>query len=231
MQYNFKKVYGYVDKVIGETPNVFRLEEFDAAAGAKIVDSLNATVSTLGFEKTASWGGMQAALTKLRLGWADDAATLNAGVPGAAAGDKGGILSFYYTELSSLVQNEQFVANSLVVPDVQVKAANGSGIAQMEAYFAIFKMIFVYFFVSTSCVMLLLAIFRSMSIGARDKYDSVMIAVRTAMGLLLGMLGLLALMNEHITSYINSGVLLPTLLFVLIFGECAHNTSFRVYLS
>ena len=219
VQYNFKKVYGYINKIIGETPDVFRLEEIDAKTGDKVVSTLNDTVRSLGFEDSASWDSMQTALTNLRLGWEDDRAILDANLPGVGAQNKSGILKFYFTEFVSLVQNEQFVANSLVVPEVQVKAAKGSGVAKMEAYFAIFKMIFIYFFVCTAIVMLILATFRSMSIGPRDKYDKVMIAVRMAAGLLLGFLGLLALMNEHITSYINSGVLLPTLLFVLSFGE------------
>ena len=219
VQYNFKKVYSYIDKIIGETPDVFRLEEIDAKTGDKVVSTLNDTVKSLGFEDSASWDSMQTALTNLRLGWEDDRAILDANLPGVGAQNKSGILKFYFTEFVSLVQNEQFVANSLVVPEVQVKAAKGSGVAKMEAYFAIFKMIFIYFFVCTAIVMLILATFRSMSIGPRDKYDKVMIAVRMAAGLLLGFLGLLALMNEHITSYINSGVLLPTLLFVLSFGE------------
>jgi hypothetical protein len=62
-----------------------------------------------------------------------------------------------------------------------------------------------------------------MSIGPRDKFDGVMISVRMVMGLFLGLLGLIALMDEHITSYINSGALLPTLLFVLAFGESVRN--------
>jgi hypothetical protein len=219
VQYNFKKVYGYIDKVIGETPDVFRLEEFNATTGDEIVNTLNDTIKSFGFDDSASWASMQTALTKLRLGWQDDPAVIGTSVPGAGAQNRSGILKFYFTEFVSLVQNEQFVANSLVVPEIQVKAANASGVAKMEAYFAIFKMIFIYFFVCTAIVMFILGVFRSMSIGPRDKYDRMMITVRMAMGLLLGLLGLLALMNEHFTSYINSGVLLPTLLFVLTFGE------------
>jgi hypothetical protein len=142
-----------------------------------------------------------------------------ANVTAITAQDKPTILKFYFTEFVSLVQNEQFVANNLVVPQVQVDAANGSGVAKMDAYSAIFKMIFIYFFVSTAFVMFILGAFRSMSIGPRDKYDRVMIAVRMVTGICLGFLGLLALMNEHITTYINSGVLLPTLLVALVFGE------------
>jgi hypothetical protein len=212
VQYNFQKVYGYLDKVIGDTPDVFRVEEFNATTGAKIVSTLNDTVKTFGFDKSSSWGSMQTALTKLDLAWNDDPATIG-------AQSKSEVLNFYFTEFVSLFQNEQFVANSLVVPDIQVKAAKGSGVAKMEAYFAVFKMIFIYFFVCTAFVMFLLGTFRSMSIGPRDKFDRVMISVRMAMGLLLGLLGLMALMDEHITNYINSGVLLPTLLFVLLFGK------------
>jgi hypothetical protein len=221
VQYNFKKVYGYIDKVIGETPDVYRLGELTPEKGAQVVATLNDTVKDFGFDESTSWPLMQTALTKLNLTWANDAATLAAGAPNgaAAAQDKNGILKFYFDELVSLVQNEQFVANSLVVPEVQVKAANGSGIAKMEAYFAVFKMIFIYFFVCTAGVMILLGIFRSMSIGPRDKVDRILIIVRISMGTFLGLLGLLALMDSNITSYINSGVLLPTMLFVLIFGK------------
>jgi len=212
VQYNFQKVYGYVDKVIGETPDVFRLEEFNSTTGAQIVSTLNDTVKSFGFDESSSWDYMQTALTKLKLAWQDDPATIGAQT-------KGEVLKFYFTELVSLFQNEQFVANSLVVPESQILAAKGSGVAKMDAYFAVFKMIFIYFFVCTAFVMFLLGIFRSMSIGPRDKFDKVMISVRMAMGLFLGLMGLMALMDEHITSYIQSGVLLPTLLFVLVFGE------------
>ena len=229
VQYNFKKIYGYVDEVIGQTPDVFRLQELNATTGDAIVDTLNKTIVSFGFDKASTWSYMQTALTKLRLGWEDDAATISAGVPAAAmvagsdgSNNKSAVLQFYFTELVSLVQNEQFVANSLVVPDVQVKAAKGSGVAQMEAYFAVFKMIFIYFFTSTAFVIFILGVFRSMSIGPRDKYDSIMIGVRMAMGLLLGMLGLLATMDQNITNYINSNVLLPTLLFALIFSKFSY---------
>jgi hypothetical protein len=117
------------------------------------------------------------------------------------------------------VQNEQFKSNSLVVPEVQIKAANGSGVAQMDAYFAIFKMIFIYFFICTALIMILLGVFRSMSIGERDKVDRSLIMFRVGMGVFLGLLGLMGLMDDRITSYINSGALLPTLLFVLILGK------------
>lgn len=220
VQYNFKKINGYVAKVIGETPNVYRLQEFNATTGDKIVNTLNTTIISFGFDKSATWGSMQTALTKMRLSWQDDPATIGAGAPGASGGqNKSDVLTFYFTELVSLVQNEQFVANSLVVPEVQIKAAKGSGVAKMEAYFAVFKMIFIYFFVCTAFVIFILGLFRSMSIGPRDRYDTVMIAVRMAMGLLLGLVALFALMNQHITSYINSHVLLPSLLFVLLFSE------------
>lgn len=214
VQYNFKKIYGYIDKIIGQTPNVFRLEEFNATSGAQIVDYFNETATSLGFDKSASWDEMQTALAKLRLGWADDPTVINAG-----AHNKSSVLKFYFNEFVSLLQNEQFVANNLVVPEVQLKAAKGSGVAQMDAYFAIFKMIFIYFFVATAFVIFILGVFRSMSIGPRDRHDNVMIGVRMGMGLFLALLGLLALMNEHITKYIDSGLLLPTFLFCLIFGK------------
>jgi hypothetical protein len=219
VQYNFKKINGYIDKAIGQTPNVYRLQEFNATTGEKIVSTLNNTIVSFGFDKSATWGSMQTTLIKMRLAWQDDPATIGVGVPSASgAQNKSAALKYYFTELVSLVQNEQFVANSLVVPEVQIKAAKGSGVAKMEAYFAVFKMIFVYFFVCTACVIFALGLFRSMSIGPRDKYDTVMIIVRMAMGLFLGLLGLLALMNQNITSYINSHALLPTLLFVLLFS-------------
>jgi hypothetical protein len=69
VQYNFKKVYGYVDKAIGEAPNVFRLEEFNATTGSAIVTALNTTIKSFGFEESASWTSMQTALTKMRLAW------------------------------------------------------------------------------------------------------------------------------------------------------------------
>ena len=219
VQYNFKKIYGYIDQVIGQTPNVFRLEELDSSTGDKIVKTLNETVKSFGLDKSDSWSSMQKALTNLSLGWADDMTVLKEKVPGADAQNKSGILQFYFTEFVSLVQNEQFASNSLVVPEVQLKAAKGSGVAEMQAYLAIFEMIFIYFFICTSFVMIILGVFRSMSIGPSDKYDKVMITVRMTTGLLLGALAFLALMNDNVTNYINSGVLLPTLLFVLIFGE------------
>ena len=219
VQYNFKKVNGYIEKVIGETPDVFRLDEFNATTGAEIVDSLNSTAKTFKFDKSASWDYMQTALTKMNLAWQDDAATIGTQT-------KGDVLKHYFTEFVSLFQNEQFVSNSMVVPSVQIEAAKGSGVAKMDAYFAVFKMVFVYFFVCTALVMIVLGVFRRMTMGVRDKYDNVMITVRMSMGLFLGLLGLLALMDDHITSYINSGVLLPTLLFVLIFGKPAPSIVF-----
>jgi hypothetical protein len=221
VQYNFKKISGYVDSVIGQTPDVYRLQELNATTGDAIVSTLNKTIVSLGFDKSDSWDYMQTALNKMRLSWEDDAATIAAGVPSTANFPQGksAVLRFYFTELVSLVQNEQFVANSLVVPDVQIEAARGSGVAKLEAYFAVFKMIFIYFFTSTAFVLFVLGIFRYMSIGPRDRYDSIMIGLRMIMGLMLGMLALLALIDQNITSYINSNVLLPTLLFVLIFSE------------
>jgi hypothetical protein len=219
VQYNFKKVYGYIDKVIGQMPDVYRLGELPPDTGGQVVASLNDTVKSFGFEDSSSWPSMQTALSKMDLAWHDDAATIGAGVPGGGPQDKSAVLKFYFDEFASLVQNEQFIANSLVVPEVQVKAANGSGAAQMDAYFSVFKMIFIYFFVCTAFVLILLGVFRSMSIGPRDRIDRTLIIVRMSMGVFLGLLGLMALMDERITSYINSGVLLPTLLFVLIFGK------------
>lgn len=225
VQYNFKKIYGYLDKVIGNTPDVYRLGELSPDTGAKIVSTLNDTVNSFGFDDSTSWDSIQTVLSKLRLAWQNDAATIGAGVPGGGAQDKSAVLRFYFDEFVSLFQNEQFIANNLLVPEIQVQAANGSGAAQMEAYFAVFKMIFIYFFVCTAFVLILLGVFRSMSIGPRDKIDRILIIVRIVMGVFLGLLGLMALMDEHITSYINSGVLLPTLLFVLIFGK--FSTDFR----
>jgi hypothetical protein len=220
VQYNYKKVYGYIDKVIGQTPEVYNLDEFNSTTGDKIVKTLNDTIISFGFEKSATWGLMQKALTQMQLGWRDDNATISTLVPGSnGTASKSATLQFYFTELASLVQNEQFVANSLVVPDVQIKAANGSGVAKMEAYFAVFKMIFMYFFVCTAFVVFVLGLFRAMSIGSRDKYDKIMITVRMAMGIFLGVLGFLVVMDKHFTNYINSNVLLPTLLFALLFSK------------
>jgi hypothetical protein len=222
VQYNFKKVYGYIEKVIGETPDVFRLDEFNATTGAEIVDSLNSTAKTFKFDKSASWDYMQTALTQMKLAWQDDPATIGPKT-------KSDVLKFYFTEFVSLFQNEQFVSNSMVVPSVQVKAAKGSGVAKMEAYFAVFKMIFIYFFICTGLVMIILGVFRRMTLTVRDKYDHVMITVRMAMGVFLALLALMALMDDRITSYINSGVLLPTFLFVLIFGESGPHTLHRFF--
>ncbi|KAH6692728.1 hypothetical protein F5X68DRAFT_229078 [Plectosphaerella plurivora] len=216
VQYNFKKVYGYIDQVIGNSPDIFRLGEIAPDKGSKIVDTLNKTVKTFGFDDSSSWKNMQAALVKLNLAWQDDPATLAAGIPIGGATNKDGILKFYFDEFTSLFQNEQFKSNSLIVPDVQVQAANGSGVAQMDAYFAIFKMIFIYFFICTAIVMIILSFFRSMSIGERDKVDRTLIGVRLVMGIFLGLLGLMGLMDAKVQSYISSGVLLPTFLFVLI---------------
>jgi hypothetical protein len=214
VQYNFNKVYGYIEKVIGETPDVFRLEEFNATTGADIVDSLNSTAKAFKFDKSASWDYMQTALTKMDLAWQDDPATIG-------TQSKADVLRHYFTEFVSLFQNEQFVSNSMVVPSAKVDAADGSGVAKMDAYFVVFKMVFIYFFVCTALVMIVLGVFRRMTLAVRDRYDNVMITVRMAMGLLLGLLALMALMDDRISSYINSGVLLPTLLFVLLFGKPA----------
>lgn len=220
VQYNFNRINGYVDEIIGATPDVFRLQELNSTMGIKIVKALNDTVKSFGLGKSDGWPNMQTALTKLQLSWSDDLATLNSTiVPGTTQPSKNQILSFYYTEFVSLVQNEQFIANGLVVPEAQVKAAKGSGVAKLEAYFQVFKMIFIYFFVCASFVLLVLGVFRSMSIGPRDRFDSVMITFRMAMGLLLGGMALQALMDQNITNYINSGVLLPTLLLVLAIGK------------
>jgi len=220
IQYNFGKIYGYIDKVIGQMPNVYRLGEIDATTGAEVVKVLNDTIIGFGFEDAKTWKYMQSTLKSLQLGWADDAATLATPIPGATGPqNKSAVLKYYFTEFSSLVQNEQLMANSMKVPEVQIKAANGSGVAMMEAYFRVFKMIFIYFFICASMVVLLLGVFRSMSIGRRDRYDGVMITVRFAMGLMLAFLALLGLMDEHIQSYMSSNVLLPTLLFVLIFSK------------
>lgn len=221
VQYNFKKVSGYMDKVIGETPNVFRLSEFNATTGNTIVSTINKTITDFGFDDTDSWPSMQTALAKLNLAWQDDANTLTTPIPGPGPQTKNSVLKFYFDELVALVQNEQFAANNLVIPKVQIAAAKGSGVAEMQAYFAVFKMIFIYFFTCTAIVMILLGAFRRMSIGPMDRFDNIMISVRMGMGLMLGSLGLLAMMDSKITSYINSGVLLPTLFFVLIFGECS----------
>ncbi|KAH7312803.1 bacterial low temperature requirement A protein-domain-containing protein [Rhexocercosporidium sp. MPI-PUGE-AT-0058] len=217
VQYNFKKVGGYLDKAIGETPNVYRLSELSAAQGTKIVSVVNKTIIDFGFDDTDSWPLMQTALTKLNLAWQDDAATIAAPVLGDSPQTKNSVLKFYWEELIALVQNEQFAANSLAIPEVQLKAAKGSGTAEMAAYFEVFKMIFIYFFTSTALVMILLSVFRRMSIGPMDRYDTIMINVRIVMGLMLGLLGLMGLMNSKINSYIDSGVLLPTFIFVLIF--------------
>jgi hypothetical protein len=211
VQYNFDKVYGYIDKVIGQTPDVYRLDQFNATTGSEIVNTLNDTIKSFGFDDSSSWPYMQNALTKLNLSWADDPSTIGSQT-------KGEVLKFWYTELASLVQNEQFVANSLVVPEVQVEAAKGSGVAQMDAYLEVFKMIFIYWFFCTAFVMILLGVFRAMSIGLQDKFDKIMINLRILFGFMLGLLGLLSYIGAHITSYIDSGVLLPTLLFVLLFG-------------
>ena len=219
VQYNFNKVYGYLEKVIGETPDVFRLEEFNATMGANIVDSLNSTAKTFKFDKSSSWDSMQAALTKMDLAWQDDISSTQQNET------KGEALRHNFDEFVSLFQNEQFISNSMVVPTAQLKAAEGSGAAKMDAYFAIFKMVFIYFFICTALVMIILGVFRRMTLSVRDRYDNIMITVRMAMGLFLGLLALLALMDERITGYINSGVLLPTLLFVLLFGKSSSSSS------
>jgi hypothetical protein len=212
VQYNFHKIYDYVNVVIGQTPDVFRLDQFNATTGSQIVKTLNETLKGMKFDDSSSWDSMQNALTKLNLTWSDDVATIG-------AQPKVDVLKFWYTELSSLVQNEQFISNSLVVPEVQVLAAKGSGVAQMDAYLQVFRMIFIYFFFCTAVVMILLGVFRSMSIGIQDRFDKIMINLRVLLGVGLGMLGLLSLTGERVTSYIDSGVLLPTLLFILIFGK------------
>lgn len=220
VQYNFKKVYGYIDSVVDQTFNVYRMEELNATTGNNIISTLNSTILSFGFDKSDSWGYMQTALTKMRLSWQNDATTINAPVPGIHDNsNKTAVLEFYFNEFVSLFQNEQFKANGLVVPDVQIKAAKGSGIVQLQAYFSVFRMIFIYFFVCTSVVVFSLGFFRSMSIGPRDRYDTVMIAVKMIMGLLLGLLSLLGLMDNNITKYMHSNVLLLTLLFVLLFGK------------
>ena len=66
----------FVDKVIGETPDVFRLGELAPEKGAQVVTALNNTVKDFGFDESASWPSMQVALTKLNLTWNNDAATL-----------------------------------------------------------------------------------------------------------------------------------------------------------
>ena len=221
MQYNFQKIYGYLDKVVGETPDVNNLDDFSSKQGSDIVNSLNDTINSFKFEmKAGSPNYIQKALTSLNMTWSDDPTILgNTTVPGVdGTPTKTEALKFYYTELVSLVQNEQFRANSLYVPDVQVKAANGSGTAQLDAYFAVFRMIFIYFFVCAGLIMIFTGVFRKMSIGARDRYDEIMIGMRIVIGLTLGFLALMGMMSQQVVKYIDSGVLLPTLLFSLIFG-------------
>jgi hypothetical protein len=227
VQYNFNKVYGYVDQIVGQTPDVFRLGELSPEIGSKVVSTLNKTAASFGFDKAASWNSMQAALTKMNLTWDNDPTTIGAGFPGGGPQDKNGVLKFYFEEFVSLFQNEQFISNSLVVPDIQVKAAKGSGVVQMEAYLAVFKMIFIYFFVCAAFVLIILGTFRGMSIGPTDKVDRVLILIRTGTGVFLGFLGLLALVDERVTSYINSGALLPTLLFALVSGKADLFSRFR----
>lgn len=218
VQYNFKKVSGFLDGVMHDTPDVYRLSEFNSTTGNIITKNINKTIINFGFETTDSWPLMQNALNKLNLAWQDDNTTLTTPVPGPIPQTKNSVLKFYFNELVALVQNEQFTANSLVIPDVQLKAAKGNGVAEMQAYFEVFKIIFIYFFACTAVVMILLGVFRRISIGPMDHYDSIMIWVRISTGVLLGLLGLIATVDKNITNYINSGVLLPTLFLVLIFG-------------
>lgn len=218
VQYNFKKVSGIMAGVMQTTPDVFRMSEFNATTGNTIVKSINKTITDFGFDVTDSWPSMQYALNKMNLAWQDDNTTLTTAVPSLMPQTKNSVLKFYFEELIALVQNEQFTANNLVIPAVQLKAAKGNGIAEMQAYFEVFKIIFIYFFACTAVVMICLGVFRRISIGPLDLYDNIMICVRIGMGLLLGLLGLIATVDTNITNYINSGVLLPTLFFVLIFG-------------
>jgi hypothetical protein len=214
VQYNFYlKFYSYIDKVIGKSFDISQLNQFNATVGTKIVKTLNDSVSSFGFEELPSWAKMQNALIKLNLTWSNDPSTIG-------NQNKSDILAFWYTELASLVQSEQFISNELVVPDAQIEKA--SGIAHMNAYQDVFKMIFVYFFFCTALVMILLGVFRAMSIGLQDNLDMVMINVRVVLGLLLWLLGLLSLVGETVTGYIDSGFLLPTLLFVLVFGKFSY---------
>jgi hypothetical protein len=221
VQYNFQKIYGYVDRLIGETPDINNLDEFSPQQGADIVSALNDTIQSFKFEMKAGTNYIDEALASLGRAWGDDPALLgNTTVPGVdGTPTKTEALQFYYAELVSLVQNEQFRANSLYVPDVQVKAANGSGVAQMDAYFAVFRMVFIYFFVCAGLILIFMAVFRRMSIGARDRYDEVMISMRMVVGLTLGFLALMGMMSQKVVQYIDSGVLLPTLMFALIFSK------------
>jgi hypothetical protein len=230
VQYNFQKIYGYLDKAIGETPNVNNLDEFSAEQGSNIVRTLNDTIQSFKFEMKVGPNYIDKALKSLNMTWSDDPTILgNTTVPGVdGMPTKTQALQFYYTELVSLVQNEQFRANSLYVPDVQVKAANGSGVAQLDAYFAVFRMIFIYFFVSAGLLMIFMGVFRKMSIGARDRYDEIMIGMRIVIGLTLGFLALMGMMSQQVVRYIDSGVLLPTLLFSLIVGKFPDDPYFNL---